>query len=47
MVCLKAGADRGGLPWYAGRHGRIQRVYHSMLEGRDGFIYHGILKGIA
>ena len=23
-----------GLPWYDGRQGRIQRVYHGMLEGR-------------
>ena len=36
MVCWKAGADLEGLLWYAGRQGRIQRVYHSMLEGRGG-----------
>ena len=23
-----------GLPWYSGKQGRIQRVYHGMLEGR-------------
>ena len=36
MVCWKAGVDPGGLPWYAGRQGRIQRVYHGMLEGSGG-----------
>ena len=24
----------------------MQRAYHGMLEGRDGSIYHGILKSI-
>ena len=38
MVYWKAGADPEGLPWYAGRQGRIQRVYHGMLEGRGGSI---------
>ena len=36
MACWKAGADPEGLLWYAGRQGRIQWVYHSMLEGRGG-----------
>ena len=36
MVCWKAGADPEGLPWYAGRQGRIQRVYHGVLEGKGG-----------
>ena len=34
MVCWEAGADPEGLPWYDRRQGRIQRVYHGMLEGR-------------
>ena len=38
MVCWKAGADPEGLPWYAGRQGRIRRAYHGMLEGRGGSI---------
>ena len=29
-------ADPEGLPWYTGRRGRIQRVYHDMREGRGG-----------
>ena len=35
MVCWKAGVDPVGFPWYAGwEAGRIQSVYHDMLEGR-------------
>ena len=26
--------DPEGVPWYDGRQGRIQRVYHGMMEGR-------------
>ena len=29
--------DSDGLRWYAGRQGMIQKVYHGMLEGSDGF----------
>ena len=33
---VKSGADPDGLPWCAGKQGRIQMVYHGMLESRGG-----------
>ena len=36
MVCYKAGTDPEGLPLYARKQGRIERVYLGMLEGGGG-----------